>query len=351
MNCTYKKRKAAAKLLMLIVLALPLAGFPCLAEAGTTLGKIHKSKQLRCGVSEGLEGFSSRDSDGRWRGLDADFCRAAAAAVLGDPEKVEFVPLATSAQFPALKTGTIDLLSCNTTYTFSREVDLGLHFAGILYYDQQAVMVPRRSKVRRVSDLSGATICVVKGTAAELNLTNYFNRRSLRYTPLAFDSEGEAKAAFLEGRCQAISAGASKLTTLGMRSQKGSKQFRMLADTVGKEPLGPVIRAGDEEWLSLVKWVLFALIEAEEQGVSRFNARFQYSENADLSVQVLLGADAELGKGLGIKNNWVLRVIEAAGNYGEIFERNVGRKSRLKLDRGLNRLWSKGGLMYAPPFR
>jgi len=343
-------KMSARKLLLLLAPALLIASSPFPAEAGVTMDKVRKSSQLRCGVSEGnLEGFSFKDGSGRWQGLDADFCRAVAAAVLGDPENVKFVPLATPARFAALKMGTIDLLSRNTTYTFSREADLGLHFAGILYYDHQAVMVPRSSKVRRLSDLKDASICIIKGTTTEVNLADFFASKKLRYKPMLFNSGEEAAQAFFAKSCQAISSDASKLVVMGIKSPKGAQQFRVLPDSIAKEPLGPAVRGGDEEWLRLVKWVLFALIEAEEQGVSRMNARFQFYENADLSVQALLGASNGSGRALGLQDGWVVQVVEAAGNYGEMFDRNVGRQSRLKLDRGLNRLWTKGGLMYSPP--
>ena len=350
MYFTPRKRTVAGKLFLVLALALPFAAIPGIVEAGATLDKIRKSRQLRCGVSEGkIEGFSFRDGNGRWQGIDADFCRAVAAAVLGDAEQVKFVPLATSARFPALKLDTIDLLARNTTYTFSREAEMGLHFAGILYFDYQAVIVPSRSKVRRISDLDGATICVIQGTTSETNLTDFFTTRKIRYVPLTLPSEEEAGKAFLEGRCQAASSDASKLSILRARTPKGNDKFRILPDIIAKEPLGPVIKKGDEEWLTVVKWVLFALIEAEEQGVSRYNARFQHDENADRFVQDLLGVSNSAGRALGLSDDWAVQVIEAAGNYGEMFERNVGRQSRLKLDRGLNSHWTKGGLMYSPP--
>jgi len=339
------------KYLLILVLALQVTTLPGNAEAGVTLDNIRKSKQLRCGVSENLEGFSSQDSRGRWQGLDADFCRAVAAAALGDPEKVKFVPLATPARFPALKLGTIDLLSRNTTYTFSREAEMGIHFPGILYYDYQAIIVPLRSKIRKIKDLNGAKICLIKGTTSENNLSDYFNTRSLSFTPLIFNSGEEAAKAFLAGSCKAASSDVSKLTVLKLRTTEEKDKFRMLPDIISKEPLGPAVRRGDEEWLTLVKWVLFALIEAEEQGASRMNARFQYYENADLSVQALLGTNGGAGKALGLRDDWVVQVIEAGGNYGEIFERNIGRQSRLKLERGLNKLWTKGGLLFSPPLR
>lgn len=321
------------------------------AEAGVTLERVRQNSQLRCGVSEGLEGFSLKDGDGVWRGIDADFCRAVAAAVLGDPDRVRFVPLAPPARFAALKLDKIDLLSRNTTYTFNREVDLGLSFAGILYYDHQAVMVPKRSNIRRLRDLKGTSICVVKSSTHEINLADYFAERRWHYTPVVVNTLEEGKNAFFTGRCLAYTSDASQLTTIRLNAPKDFGQLVILPDILSKEPLGPVVTRGDEEWMTLVKWVLFALIEAEEQGISQANARFQYAENADSSVQALLGVTSTPGKAFGIGNDWVVRVVESVGNYGEMFERNVGRGSQLKIDRGLNRLWYRGGLMYSPPIR
>lgn len=324
---------------------------PSQASAGDALSGVKSRGVLRCGVSEGIQGFSIKDGSGRWTGLDADFCRAVAAAVLGDGQKVRFVPLFASARFPALKSGQIDLLARNTTWTLGREANLGTHFAGALFYDGQSFLVPRSSKARRPEDLAGSTICVVKGTTHEVNLADYFQTRGLSFEPMVTESVLQAKEAFFKGSCQAYSSDAFNLAATRLLAPGGPDAFILMPDQISKEPFGPVVNRGDEQWFTIVKWVLFALIEAEEHGITRNNVRTILNSTSDPAVMAFLDKHGGYGKALGIPPGWVARVIETVGNYGEIFERNLGNESPLKLERGLNRLWNKGGLMYAPPFR
>jgi general L-amino acid transport system substrate-binding protein len=324
---------------------------PPLASAGDTLKGVKSRGVLRCGVSEGILGFSLKGDGGDWSGLDADFCRAVAAAVLGDGQKVKFVPLIASARFPALKSHQIDLLSRNTTWTLGRESILGAHFAGTLYYDGQSFLVPRSSKARRPEDLADSTICVVKGSTHEQHLSDFFSTRGLSFAPIVTESVLQAKEALFKGECQAYTADASNLAATRLEAPEGGDAYILMPDRISKEPLGPAVNRGDEQWLTIVKWVLFALIEAEEGGITRENVHAIRSSSSDPAMMAFLDQDGRYAKALGISPNWVVRAIETVGNYGEMFERNLGGGSPLKLERGLNRLWTQGGLMYAPPFR
>ena len=319
------------------------------AHAGDILARVQSNGVVRCGVSEGIAGFSIKDAGGRWTGLDADFCRAVAAAALGDGEKVVFIPLFASARFPALKANQIDLLARNTTQTLGREVNIGTHFAGILYYDGQSFLVPADSRVQQVRDLDGASICVLKESTHVVHLADYFKAHGLGYQPVIVESVTLAKDEFFTGRCQAYTSDASTLASVRVEAPGGPDGFRILPERISKEPLGPVVNRGDEQWFALVKWVLLTLIEAEEHGITRENVRKVLGTSTDPSVQAILGGG--YAKALGISPGWVVRVVETAGNYGEMFERNLGSHSALKIDRGLNRLWNQGGLMYSPPFR
>jgi general L-amino acid transport system substrate-binding protein len=350
MGYRLRRRAFVWATLTICTIAVALALIPTSAGAGETLPRLKSRKVLRCGVSEGLIGFSSKDPAGQWTGMDVDFCRAVAAAV-GDRVRVEFVPLFASARFPALQAGEIDLLVRNTTWTLGREAFLGVQFAGILFYDGQGFMVPRKGKVRRIGDLKGATICVAKGTTSEQNLADYFRAHGLSYKPLILESVAEIRDSLASGRCQAYTSDASQLASVRMEVPDGTKNYIILPDLISKEPLGPVVRRGDEEWFTLVKWVLFALIQAEEFGITRENVRALRDTSTDPAVQRVLGSTGGFGKALGVDNDWVVRVVGTVGNYGEMFERNLGRESVLNLERGLSRLWKQGGLMYAPPFR
>jgi general L-amino acid transport system substrate-binding protein len=338
-------------LLNILAICSILTAIPSISASGEVLNRVKSKGVLRCGVSEGLLGFSVKDASGRWTGLDADFCRAVAAAVLGNPEKVVFVALAPSERFPALRAGGIDLLSRNTTWTIGREAGLGVRFVGALFYDGQGVMVRQTKKLPAIADLKGTTICVEKGTTSQDNLADHFRVKNLRYQPLVFDSLEETKKAFIDGRCRAYTSDRSQLAAVRLGLPGGSKAYAILPGKISKEPLGPAIRSGDDEWFTLVRWVLFALIEAEEQGITRENVLVKSKEKGKPRQERFLGLYGNYGKMLGVNNDWVVRVVESVGNYGEMFDRNLGKGSPLNLERGENSLWSQGGLMYAPPFR
>jgi len=321
------------------------------AWAGETFHRVRAKGVLRCGVSEGIPGFSVRDAKGRWTGIDADFCRALAAAIFRDPEKVVFVPLKTSERFPTLRSGKIDILLRNTTWTMSREAGLGIRFAGVAYYDGQGFMVRKNNKIKRISDLKGATICVQKGTTHEDNLVDYFQMKKWTYRPLVVESLMQNRNNLTTGRCQAFTSDRSELAAVQSQLPGGAKDYVILSGQISKEPLSPAVKTGDNEWFTLVEWVLFALTEAEERGITQENVRSLAATRGNPGRDRFLGTTGNLGKLLGVSSDWTVMAIASGGNYGEIFERNLGRKSVLNLDRGPNRLWTKGGLMYAPPFR
>jgi general L-amino acid transport system substrate-binding protein len=301
-------------------------------------------------VSRGLAGFSIKDASGRWSGLEVDFCRAVAAASLGDAEKVTFIPLRASERFPALKSNVIDLLARLSTWTLTREADLKVQFAGILFYDGQGFMVPAGSSVKSVAQLSGATICVEKGTTHERNMTDHYVAIGMSVKPLVIDSVSEVANAFFSGRCKAYTSDVSQLAISRLHAPAG-QTFDILPERISKEPLGPAVRSGDDDWLTLVRWVLFALIAAEEHGITRDNVREIRETTRHPAARRALGADGGVSQALGTDPEWALRAVESVGNYGEIFERNLGSHSPLHLERGLNRPWTQGGLMYAPPVR
>ena len=320
------------------------------AAANDTLTKVKARGTLRCGVSDGIIGFSIKDATDRWSGLDVDFCRAVAAAALGDAEKVTFLPLKASTRFPALRSGVIDLLVRNTAWTLGREAGLKVQFAGILYYDGQGIMVPTASGVKSLAQLNGATICVEKGAIHERNLTDHFAAQGLSVKPLVIDSATEVADALFSGRCKAYTSDISALAGARLRAPAG-QTFDILPEHLSKQPLGPVVRSGDEEWLTLVRWVLFALIAAEEHSITRDNVRAIRERTTHPALLRAMGADHEFSTALGTDPEWALRAVESVGNYGEMYERNLGVHSPLHLERGLNRPWTQGGLMYAPPFR
>ena len=324
---------------------------PAPALAGPTLDLVRAKGVVRCGVSVGLRGFSLQDEAGRWQGFDVDFCRAVAAAALNEADKAAFVPVTSASRFPLLLAGKIELLLRNTTYTFEREAAIGVRFAGIYYYDGQAFMVRRGSGIGQLADLDGATICIAKRTTHEVTLGDYFLQRGWTYKSLPVETLQELKDNFLEGQCQAITADRSQIAAFRTMLTGGAEEYDVLPEIISKEPLGPVVRRDDEEWLTLVKWVLYALIEAEERGVTQANVRTLLDTTTDPGTRRFLASDGLPEKALRLKSGWVVRIIEAVGNYGEIYERHLGSQSRLKLDRGLNRLWTQGGLLYAPPFR
>ena len=337
---------------LLLAMALALANAPLLtpAWAGATLDEAKARGVVRCGVSEGIAGFSARDESGRWAGLDVDFCRAVAAAALGDADRVTFVPLRASARFPALLTKTIDLLARNTTWTLQREAGLGVAFVGVLFYDAEGVLVPASAGVTSLAQLDGATVCVEKGTTHEGNLRESLLTRGVRVTPLVIESMAAVADAFFAGRCRAYWSDASQLAAIRLRAPAG-REFLILPDRLSKQPLAPVVRRGDETWLTLVRWVLFTLFLAEEQGVTQSSVREGGLSAQSAAIRQALGAAGDVANALGTDPDWALRVVRSVGNYGEMFERNLGQGSPLKLERGLNRPWTQGGLLYAPPLR
>jgi general L-amino acid transport system substrate-binding protein len=336
--------------LITLAVTLGLASFPFGALAGKTLDKVRQQGHVTCGVSTGLPGFSAVDSQGKWAGFDVDFCRAVAAAVLGDPAKVKWTPLNSQQRFTPLQSGEVDLLSRNTTWTLTRDASMGLHFAGISYFDGQGFMVAKKSKVASVKHLKGAEVCVQSGTTTEKNLSDFARAQGIRVKPVVFESYEASLKAFFSGRCQAYTTDVSSLAAIRDKEVKTPDDYVILPELISKEPLGPVVRRGDDEWFAIVKWVLYALIEAEELGVTQANAE-KMRTGSDPAAQRLLGGAEDLGRLLGLDKEWALRAVKAVGNYGEIFDRNLGANSPLKLPRGRNQLWSKGGLIYAPPVR
>ena len=334
----------AGLLLALFLLLLPTA------HASKTLDQIRQRGQLVCGVSTGVIGFSATDSQGNWSGLDADICRALAAAVLGDAGKIKWVPLNAQQRFTALQSGEVDVLSRNTTWTLSRDASLGLHFTVVTYYDGQGFLVPKKSKLTSARQLTNRDICVQSGTTAEKNLSDYSRSQGLKAKPVVFEKFEASIKAFFSGRCQAYTTDASALAFIRTKEAPNPDDYLILPEIISKEPLGPVVRRGDDEWFAIVKWLVFALLEAEEYGVTQANVEHM-KQDANPAVQRLLGSSENLGKNLGLEQDWAARAIKAVGNYGEIFNRNVGAGSPLKLPRGANALWNKGGLMYAPPLR
>jgi general L-amino acid transport system substrate-binding protein len=326
-----------------------LAAVP--AHAGKTLDGIKARGQVVCGVNTGLAGFSAADSNGKWTGLDVDICRAVAAATLGDPEKVKYVPLNAQQRFTALQSGEVDVLSRNTTFTLTRDASLGLHATVVTYYDGQGFMVPVKSKIKSAKQLKSQTVCVQSGTTTEKNLTDYSKANNLNIKPVVFEKLEAAENAYFTGRCIAYTTDASGLSSTRSKVAKDPNEHLILPELISKEPLGPMVRRGDDEWFAIVKWTIYGLLESEEYGITQANADALKATSKDPVVQRILGASEDTGKLLGLDREWMVRTIKATGNYGEIFERNVGPKSPLGLPRALNNQWNKGGLMYAYPVR
>ena len=320
------------------------------AHAGKTIDAIKARGQLVCGVNTGLAGFSAADSQGNWTGLDIDVCKAIAAAMLSDASKVKWVPLNAQQRFTALQSGEIDILSRNTTWTLTRDASLGMHFTNTTYYDGQGFMVPAKGKIKSAKQLKGATVCVQSGTTTEKNLTDFSRTNKLDIKPVVFEKVEAATGAYFAGRCQAYTTDASGLASVRNKEAKVPAEHIILPELISKEPLGPSVRRGDDEFFAIAKWVIYALIEAEEYGITQANAD-QMKTSTDPVVGRIIGSTEDTGKLLGLDKEWAYRAIKAVGNYGEIFERNVGPTSPLGLPRGINNLWNKGGIMYAPPVR
>jgi general L-amino acid transport system substrate-binding protein len=321
------------------------------AHAGKTIDAIKARGQVICGVNPSLPGFAAADSQGNWAGFDVDICKAVTATVLSDATKVKWTPLNASQRFAALQSGEIDVLSRNTTWTLTRDASLGLNFTGVTYYDGQGFMVTKKSKITSAKQLKGATVCVQSGTTTEKNLADYSKAMKLNMKPVVFETQEATNKAYFTGRCQVYTTDASGLASVRNKEATNPADHLILPDLISKEPLGPSVRRGDDEWFAIVKWVVFALIEAEEYGITQANVDQMKSSSTDPVVQRILGTSEDTGKLLGLDKDWAYRAIKAVGNYGEMFERNLGPNSTLKLPRGANNLWSKGGLIYAPPVR
>ena len=335
---------------MKTVLKTAVASAAALIVAGAahaaTLDDIKKAGALKCGVSQGLPGFSNPDDKGSWTGIDVDYCKALAAAVLGDANKVKYVPLSAKVRFTALQSGEIDVLSRNTTWTFTRDTNLGLNFSGVLYYDGQGFMVRKKLGVKSARELSGAAVCTNTGTTTELNLADYFKSNGMKYKVVAFESSNEVVAAYDAGRCDVYTTDRSALAA-NRTKMKNPDEHMVLPEIISKEPLGPVVRQGDDQFGNIARWVLNALIIAEELGVSSKNID-QLASSKNPETQRLLGVTGKYGEYIGLDAKWAARAIKAVGNYAEMYERNV---TPIGLTRGVNNLWNKGGILYAAPFR
>jgi len=341
---TIKTTVAALAAAGLAVAAMP-------AEAGKTLDAIKQRGQLVCGVNNpGVAGFSQADSQGNYTGLDVDVCRAIAAAILGDGTKVKWVPTTAQQRFTALQSGEIDILSRNSTWTLTRDASLGLSFLVTTYYDGQGFMVTAKSKLKSAKQLKGATFFVHDAATTEKNLTDYSRANKLDMKPIVFEKQEAATGAYFSGRCAAYTTDASGLASTRNRDAKDPKEHVILPELISKEPLAPAVRRGDDEFEAIAKWVIYGLMEAEEYDVTQANVD-QMKTSTDPVVMRIVGTSEDMGKLLGLDKDWLVRAIKTTGNYGEIFDRNVGSKSPLNLPRGLNNLWSKGGIQYAPPIR
>ena len=321
---------------------------PNIASA-STLQDVIKEGKVTCGISTGNPGFSSTDSKGAWVGLDVDFCKSVAAAVLGDASKVKYSPLTSVERLTALQTGEIDVLARTTTWTSSRDTALGLNFAGVNYYDGQGFLVNKKLGITSAKELDGATFCIQGGTTTELNLTDYFKTHNMEYKAVTYDNANQTLEGFKRGRCDVLTTDASSLYGLIAKLDDPSSA-QVLPDIISKEPLGPVVRQGDDEWFNIIRWTLFASLEAEELGVNARNVDAML-KSQNPNVKRLLGLSGSTGEDMKLKNDWAYQIIKQVGNYGEVFDRNVGKDSPLKIERGLNALWNEGGLMYPMPIR
>lgn len=326
-----------------------LTGFAVAACAGT-LADVKARGVLNCGVTTGLAGFSAPDANGNYQGFDVAVCKAVAAAVLGDASKVKYVPTTGETRFTALSSGEIDLLARTTTWTYSRDTSLTSDFVAVNYYDGQGFLVRTSTNAKSVKDLNGATICIQRGTTTELNVADYFKANNLTYTPVPVADDAEGQNQYLAGACDAFTTDSSALAA-ARASFTDPQNHTILPEIISKEPLSLVVRHGDNNWGDIVRWTFFALVIAEEKGVTKANVDDVLASTKDAEVRRMLGAEGEIGKMIGLDDGFMKRAIQASGNYGEIFDANLGANTPLKLQRGLNALWSKGGLQYAPPIR
>jgi general L-amino acid transport system substrate-binding protein len=337
------------KCVSLVVTLALAAGFTAQAASAQTLKTVKDRGQLSCGVSQGLPGFSSPDDKGNWTGIDVDICRAIAAAVFNDATKIKFVPLSAKDRFTALQSGEIDVLSRNTTWTLSRDTSLGASFTGVTYYDGQGFMVKKALKVNSALELNSASVCVQQGTTTEQNLADYFKGNNMKYEVIAFGTNDETVKAYESGRCDVFTTDVSGLYADRLKLANPADHV-VLPEVISKEPLGPMVRHGDDQWFDIVKWTLYAMITAEELGITQKNVD-EMAKSDKPEMKRVFGTDGNLGEQLGLTKDWVSRIVKAVGNYGESFDRNVGAGSKLGIARGINALWSKGGIQYAPPIR
>jgi general L-amino acid transport system substrate-binding protein len=329
---------------------LAVAGLAAGAVSAQTLDEVRARGALNCGVTTGLVGFAAPDANGEWEGFDVGVCRAVAAAVLGDSTAVNFVPTTGQTRFTALASGEIDMLARNTTWTFSRDVDLRFEFTGINYYDGQGFMVPRELGVSSAMELDGATVCIQTGTTTELNLADFFSSNNMSYEPVPIETNAEAQQQYLAGACDVYTTDASGLAATRATFEDPSAHV-VLPEIISKEPLGPLVRHGDNEWGDIVRWTLNALIAAEELGVTSANVAELAAGTENPEINRLLGSEGDLGGMLGLSSDWAANAISSVGNYGELFEGNIGENTPIGLARGLNAQWTDGGLLYSPPFR
>src|SRR5438093_12112739 len=339
------------RLWMRVVLAAGVGlGLTGMAQAGPTLDKVKQAGQISCGVGTGIAGFGAPDSQGRWAGFNIDICRALSAAIFGAPDKVKYVPLTAQQRFTALQSGEVDLLSNNTTDTLQRDTALGFNFAPVVFYDGQGFMVPKKLGLKSAKELNGATVCVQPGTTTELNLADYFRANKMDFKPVVIEKIDEVYAAFFSGRCDVMTGDATALGAQRIGRASNPDDYIVLTERISKEPLAPVVRHGDDQWHDVVDWVVYALIDAEEKGITQKNVDDMAKSEAP-DIKRMLGTTPGMGKALGLDEKWAFNAIKTGGNYGEIFERHLGLTSPLKLERGYNNLWTKGGLIYAMPIR
>ena len=341
------KRVKSTLAVLTTAAVLGVSGF---AQAGSTLEAVQKKGFVQCGISDGLPGFSYADAKGNYLGLDVDVCRAVAAAVFGDASKVKFSPLTAKERFTALQSGEVDILSRNSTWTSSRDAAMGISFTGVTYYDGQGFLVNKKLGVTSAKELDGATVCIQAGTTTELNLSDYFRANGLKYTPITYDTSDESAKSVEAGRCDVLTSDQSQLYAQRIKLA-APNDYVVLPEVISKEPLGPAVRQGDDEWFKIVRWTLFAMLNAEELGVDSQNVVETAKTTKNPDIARLLGSEGEFGKDLKLPKDWAVQIIKQVGNYAETFNRNVGAGSELKIDRGLNAQWNKGGLQYAPPVR
>lgn len=333
-----------------VLSAAAVLGVSAMAQAGSTLEAVQKKGFVQCGISDGLPGFSYADAKGRYLGIDVDVCRAVAAAVFGDATKVKFSPLTAKERFTALQSGEIDILSRNSTWTSSRDSAMGISFTGVTYYDGQGFLVNKKLGIKSAKELDGATVCIQAGTTTELNLSDYFRANGMKYTPITYDTSDESAKSVEAGRCDVLTSDQSQLYAQRIKLA-APDQYVVLPEVISKEPLGPAVRKGDSEWFDIVRWSLFAMLNAEELGINSKNVVEMTKTSKNPDIARLLGSEGAFGKDLKLPNDWVVQIVKQVGNYGEVFDRNIGEGSDLKIARGINALWNVGGLQYAPPVR